>query len=205
MSSPCGSPLSNQRQHHKNGHIHKHHLKDGYSSLERLNRKPRVNKCSLEKIFLRRASLETMTPSQRNDERSFSRVTRSYCEDSSSDEGSGECFSDNADFIRNRKERSTVLVRRFYKNNQKVFTCRISSPLCICFISSLLTDHHLQFKTMKHAEVTFPISIRWPSQCVLEPERLSRHCHQDASQRGSGRWLLIAGWGNPARRIYGQS
>lgn len=38
----------------------------------------------------------------------------------SSDEGEGGGFSDSAEFIRNRKERSTVLVRRFFKNNQKV-------------------------------------------------------------------------------------
>uniref|UniRef100_A0A8C4HFJ3 Phosphoinositide phospholipase C n=1 Tax=Dicentrarchus labrax TaxID=13489 RepID=A0A8C4HFJ3_DICLA len=63
-------------------------LKYGYSSLERLNRRPRVNKCSLEKLFLRR--------------------------------GDGEGLLDSTEFIRNRKARSTVLVRRFFKNNQKV-------------------------------------------------------------------------------------
>ncbi|XP_061564651.1 1-phosphatidylinositol 4,5-bisphosphate phosphodiesterase epsilon-1 isoform X3 [Cololabis saira] len=39
---------------------------------------------------------------------------------SSSDEGDEDVLSDNVDFVRNRKERSTVLVRRFFKNNQKV-------------------------------------------------------------------------------------
>lgn len=49
--------------------------------------------------------------------------TRSCSQDgssSSSDEEDGGGFSDSAEFIRNRKERSTVLVRRFFKNNQKV-------------------------------------------------------------------------------------
>uniref|UniRef100_A0A3Q0RX65 Phosphoinositide phospholipase C n=1 Tax=Amphilophus citrinellus TaxID=61819 RepID=A0A3Q0RX65_AMPCI len=76
-SSPSSSPLLIHRECHQNGHFHQHRLKDGYSSLEGLNRKPR-------------ASLETMV------------------------------HSDNSEFIRNRKERSTVLVRRFFKNNQKV-------------------------------------------------------------------------------------
>lgn len=140
MSSPCGSPTANHRQHRRNGHIHRHHLKDGYSSLERLNRRPRVNKCSLEELFLRRASLETMRTTTRTtlrkDERSSSGVTRSCgggSGGSSSDEGDGEGLLDNTEFIRNRKERSTVLVRRFFKNNQKVFTCKI--PFFIAFNS----------------------------------------------------------------------
>lgn len=57
----------------------------------------------------------------RNDERLSSGATRN----GSSDEGDGEGLLDNAEFMRNRKERSTVLVRRFFKNNQKVFTCKI--------------------------------------------------------------------------------
>lgn len=59
------------------------------------------------------------------DERSRAEETRSCSQDSSSssssDDGDAEVHSDNSEFIRNRKERSTVLVRRFYKNNQKVF------------------------------------------------------------------------------------
>lgn len=39
---------------------------------------------------------------------------------SSSDEVDEEGPLDNTEFVRNRKERSTVLVRRFFKNNQKV-------------------------------------------------------------------------------------
>uniref|UniRef100_A0AAQ5YKB9 Phosphoinositide phospholipase C n=1 Tax=Amphiprion ocellaris TaxID=80972 RepID=A0AAQ5YKB9_AMPOC len=39
---------------------------------------------------------------------------------SSTDEEDGEAHPDNTEFVRNRKERSTVLVRRFFKNNQKV-------------------------------------------------------------------------------------
>lgn len=123
-SSPCSSPLSNHRQHHQNGHVHRHHRRDGYSSLERLNRKPRVNKCSREKLFLRRASLQTVTMSLRSEERSPS-LTRRCSRGSSSDEGDGDSFSDSTEFIRNRKERSTVLVRRFFKNNQKVSKCYI--------------------------------------------------------------------------------
>uniref|UniRef100_A0A673AZE3 Phosphoinositide phospholipase C n=1 Tax=Sphaeramia orbicularis TaxID=375764 RepID=A0A673AZE3_9TELE len=40
--------------------------------------------------------------------------------DSSGDEIDEECLLDTAEFDRNRKERSTVLVRRFFKNNQKM-------------------------------------------------------------------------------------
>ncbi|XP_054454527.1 1-phosphatidylinositol 4,5-bisphosphate phosphodiesterase epsilon-1 isoform X2 [Anoplopoma fimbria] len=120
MSSPCCSPLPKHRQHHQNGRVHRHHLKDGYSSLERLNRRPRVNKCSLEKLFPKRVSLEATRATARNDERSSSGVTRVCMEGSSSDEGDGEGLLENAEFIRSRKARSTVLVRRFFKNNQKM-------------------------------------------------------------------------------------
>ncbi|XP_041830274.1 1-phosphatidylinositol 4,5-bisphosphate phosphodiesterase epsilon-1 [Melanotaenia boesemani] len=112
VSSPCGSPCTNHRQHHQNGHIPLHHLKDGFSSLERLNRRLRVNKCSLEALFFRRASLETLGLS--------SGGIRSCSRDSSSDERDEEGLLDSREFVRNRKERSTVLVRRFLRNNQKV-------------------------------------------------------------------------------------
>lgn len=130
MSSPCGSPLSSSYKHHHNGHIRRHHLKDCYSSLERLNRKPRVNEYSLEKLFLQRASLETMTTTLEHNKRSPSGVSTNCFGDSSSDEVDGDGLLDNTvntEFIRNRKARSTVLVRRFFKNNQKVFTCNIFS------------------------------------------------------------------------------
>uniref|UniRef100_A0A7N8Y1T5 Phosphoinositide phospholipase C n=1 Tax=Mastacembelus armatus TaxID=205130 RepID=A0A7N8Y1T5_9TELE len=91
VSSPCSSPLSSHRQHHRNGHTQWHHVTSDYSSLERLNRRPRVNKCSLEKLY-----------QQRVDGDSFLANTV------------------NTEFVRNRKERSTVLVRRFCKNNKKV-------------------------------------------------------------------------------------
>ncbi|XP_041670988.1 1-phosphatidylinositol 4,5-bisphosphate phosphodiesterase epsilon-1 isoform X2 [Cheilinus undulatus] len=121
VSSPCSSPLSTHRQRPQNGHLKRCHLNDGYSSLERLNRRPRVNKCSMEKLFLRRASLETMTATTRNNERFSSEVMRTCSEGSSSsdDEDSDSLLGD-PEFDRNRKERSTVLVRRFFKNNQKV-------------------------------------------------------------------------------------
>ncbi|XP_038591439.1 1-phosphatidylinositol 4,5-bisphosphate phosphodiesterase epsilon-1 isoform X2 [Micropterus salmoides] len=120
VSSPCSSPLPNPRQHHQNGRLHRHHLKDGYSSLERLNRRPRVNKCSLEKLFLLRASLDTMTTTAGSVKRSSLGVTGNCSGGSSSDEEDGEGLLDNAEFVRNRGERSTVLVRRFFRNNQKV-------------------------------------------------------------------------------------
>uniref|UniRef100_A0A3P9CDJ3 Phosphoinositide phospholipase C n=1 Tax=Maylandia zebra TaxID=106582 RepID=A0A3P9CDJ3_9CICH len=92
------------------------------TAVQRLNRRPRVNKCSLEKLFLRRSSLETMLSTPVHNERLPTEETRDCSQDHSSDEGEVEAHSDNVDndFIRNRKERSTVLVRRFCKNNQKV-------------------------------------------------------------------------------------
>uniref|UniRef100_H2TGF4 Phosphoinositide phospholipase C n=1 Tax=Takifugu rubripes TaxID=31033 RepID=H2TGF4_TAKRU len=115
VSSPCNSPLLNHQQRHREGHFQRYRSKDGYSSLERLNRRPRVNKHSLQKLFPRRASLQTVIT-----------TGRSGLEDSSGSgsdgdgDGDGEELLDHTEFIRNRKERSTVLVRRFYKNNQKV-------------------------------------------------------------------------------------
>uniref|UniRef100_A0AAQ6A2X5 Phosphoinositide phospholipase C n=1 Tax=Amphiprion ocellaris TaxID=80972 RepID=A0AAQ6A2X5_AMPOC len=82
-----------------------------------LNRRPRGNRLSLDKLFLRRSSLENMTA---NDERSSPEWTRDCSRGSSTDEEDGEAHPDNTEFVRNRKERSTVLVRRFFKNNQKV-------------------------------------------------------------------------------------
>ncbi|XP_026171257.1 1-phosphatidylinositol 4,5-bisphosphate phosphodiesterase epsilon-1 isoform X3 [Mastacembelus armatus] len=123
VSSPCSSPLSSHRQHHRNGHTQWHHVTSDYSSLERLNRRPRVNKCSLEKLYQQRASFETMAKNLDHKDGSSSVVTRNSSEDSSSDEVDGDSFlanTVNTEFVRNRKERSTVLVRRFCKNNKKV-------------------------------------------------------------------------------------
>lgn len=49
--------------------------------------------------------------------------------DSSNEEEDEEAPLDEAEFLRNRKDRSTVLVRRFFKNNQKVLT---KFHDCIC-------------------------------------------------------------------------
>lgn len=216
MSSPCGSPLPNHRQHRQKGRIQLQLLKDGYSSLERLNRRPRVNKCSLEKLFPQRPSPQAVTTTTRSKERSFSLVARSCSGGSSSDEGEGEGLTGSTEFIRNRKDRSTVLVRRFYKNNQKVWRIRWSRDLHLYGIYVLNKCINMMFWTyllffmcnafdnlLQNCKTCWntSLSIRWPSQCVLEPEPLSRHCHQDTSQRRSGRRLIIAGHGDPARRI----
>ncbi|KAK7919592.1 hypothetical protein WMY93_010876 [Mugilogobius chulae] len=99
-SSPSASPdLSCHRL--PPGHLKRQRVITGYSSLECLNRRPRNNKCALDKLFL-----PSSAPGQ---------VSAS----SSSSESSAE-EADEEEFERNRKERSTVLVRRFYKNNTKV-------------------------------------------------------------------------------------
>ncbi|XP_061562127.1 1-phosphatidylinositol 4,5-bisphosphate phosphodiesterase epsilon-1 isoform X1 [Phycodurus eques] len=111
VSSPYSSPVPTHRQHRCNGHVHHHHLKDGFSSLERLDR----NTCSVEKFF------ESMTPALMRDERLSSEGRRGSCSGGSSgNEGAEDDVLDNSEFVRHRKERSTVLVRRFFKNNQKV-------------------------------------------------------------------------------------
>ncbi|KAM9425854.1 uncharacterized protein KZ484_014140 [Pholidichthys leucotaenia] len=122
-SSPCSSPSPNHYQSPKNGRINRKYLKDRFSSLERLNRKPRVDRCSLEKLLLWRASFENMQTRGRSTTggRTCNRRSSSSSSGSSSDEEDGGVLSDNdAGFIRRDKERSTVLVRRFYKNNQKM-------------------------------------------------------------------------------------
>ncbi|XP_026206755.1 1-phosphatidylinositol 4,5-bisphosphate phosphodiesterase epsilon-1 isoform X2 [Anabas testudineus] len=119
VSSPCGSPLSSSRQHHQNGHIHRQHLKGCYSSLERLNRRPRANEYSQEKLFIQTDSLETLTTATLGHNKRSPSGASTNC----MNEVDGDGLLDNAvnaEFIRNRKERSTVLVRRFFKNNQKV-------------------------------------------------------------------------------------
>ncbi|XP_037547362.1 1-phosphatidylinositol 4,5-bisphosphate phosphodiesterase epsilon-1 [Nematolebias whitei] len=117
VSSPSGSPLLSHR--HQNGHVSRHCLKDGYSSLGRFNKRQRVNKCNLEKLFLRPASLEILTTNMGSSSEG-SRHCISGGSSSSSDEEGGEMLLDTSEFVRDRKERSTVLVRRFFKNNQKV-------------------------------------------------------------------------------------
>lgn len=168
-SSPCSSPLSNHRQHSQNGHGHRPHRRDGYSSLERLNRRPRVNKCSQEKLFLRRASLQTVTMSLRSEERSSS-LTRRCSRGSSSDEGDGDSFSGSTEFIRNRKERSTVLVRRFFKNNQKVSKCYIPfsvEHVCSCNVSlpdtlppAMSTRRWIIFNQINPPPSSYPVHMR---------------------------------------------
>lgn len=118
-SSPCSSPLLNHQQRHQDGHLQAYRSRDGYSSLERLNRRSRVNKNSLQQLFPRRTSLQTVITAARSGLAS-SPGSRDCSEDSSSSDGDVEEVLDTTEFIRNRKERSTVLVRRFYKNNQKV-------------------------------------------------------------------------------------
>nr|XP_020460695.1 1-phosphatidylinositol 4,5-bisphosphate phosphodiesterase epsilon-1 isoform X2 [Monopterus albus] len=123
VSSPCSSPCPSHCQNPQNGHIRRQYVNNVYSSLERLNRRPRVNKCSLEKVFQQQSPLETMTKSLGQDERSPSGVTRNCSGNDSSSEVDGDGFLDSTvstELVRNRKERSTVLVRRFFKNNQKV-------------------------------------------------------------------------------------
>ncbi|XP_061911649.1 1-phosphatidylinositol 4,5-bisphosphate phosphodiesterase epsilon-1 isoform X2 [Entelurus aequoreus] len=115
-SSEPNSPLlpaCRQRRH--NGLIRRHRVKDDYVSLEGLNRRP--SRSSLERFFLRRASLESMRDKRMSSEGragSFSGGSSSSC---SSD---GEAGEDDSEFVRNRKDRSTLLVRRFFKNNQKM-------------------------------------------------------------------------------------
>ncbi|XP_055085431.1 1-phosphatidylinositol 4,5-bisphosphate phosphodiesterase epsilon-1 isoform X3 [Periophthalmus magnuspinnatus] len=98
-SSPGGSP-DVSRHCLPPGHLKRQRVITGYSSLERLNRRPRDNKCVVDKLFL--------PPS----------AGRGQMSSSSSETSTEE--ADEEDFERNRKERSTVLVRRFYKNNTKV-------------------------------------------------------------------------------------
>uniref|UniRef100_A0A7N9AT54 Phosphoinositide phospholipase C n=1 Tax=Mastacembelus armatus TaxID=205130 RepID=A0A7N9AT54_9TELE len=77
----------------------------------------------MEKLYQQRASFETMAKNLDHKDGSSSVVTRNSSEDSSSDEVDGDSFlanTVNTEFVRNRKERSTVLVRRFCKNNKKV-------------------------------------------------------------------------------------
>ncbi|CAL8281840.1 unnamed protein product [Merluccius merluccius] len=107
VSSPSSSPLPKHRHHHN------HHAQDGYSSLERLNRRPRVNKTSLEKLFLWRSSLDKESSSPKGSE-------GGSCSGEEEEEEEEGVAVDDVEFVRNRREGSTVLVRRFFKNNQKM-------------------------------------------------------------------------------------
>lgn len=105
VSSPQGARCT--RGCGNNGDIKMHdrtHLKcelcckNGYSSLERLNRKTKP-KCTLD------GALKRSVP--------FRLSASQDCSD-------GEGAVSDSEFVRNRKERSTVLVRRYLKNNQKI-------------------------------------------------------------------------------------
>ncbi|XP_077406391.1 1-phosphatidylinositol 4,5-bisphosphate phosphodiesterase epsilon-1 isoform X2 [Vanacampus margaritifer] len=103
-SSPCSSP---PRRPRRNGHVRHHRLKDGFSSLERLG----GHSCPSETFF------KSTTPAPMRDERSSSEEGRERRSGGGSED---EDLLENSEFVRNRKERSTVLVRRFFKNNQKM-------------------------------------------------------------------------------------
>ncbi|XP_057214152.1 1-phosphatidylinositol 4,5-bisphosphate phosphodiesterase epsilon-1 isoform X3 [Triplophysa rosa] len=105
VSSPQGSHCT--RGCGNNGDIKMHDRtdlkcelcrKNGFSSLERLNRKTKP-KCMLDRC-LKRSVPFRLSASQ-------------DCSD-------GEGAVSDSEFVRNRKERSTVLVRRYLKNNQKI-------------------------------------------------------------------------------------
>jgi len=114
-SSPSSSPLPQHRRHHPHHHHRPH---DGYSSLERLNRRPRVNKTSLEKLFHWRASLDK-EPAAKSGEAGSCSGEEEDEEEEGEEEEEGVAMDD-GEFVRNHRERSTVLVRRFCRNNQKV-------------------------------------------------------------------------------------
>lgn len=108
-SLPVASPQSSNCTHGcgTNGDIKLHDRtdfkcelcrKNGFSSLERLNRKTKP-KCSLDRC-LKRSVPFRLSASQ-------------DCSD-------GEGAVSDSEFVHNRKERSTVLVRRYLKNNQKI-------------------------------------------------------------------------------------
>lgn len=119
-----------------------------------------MNKCSLEQLFLRRASLETMTTTLRHKERLSLDAPRSCSGDSSSDYEEEEGLLDNLEFVRNRKERSTVLVRRFYKNNQKVHAPKITLFLFLCVLSVNTRDSHAPF-LLPPVRQDDQISLHW--------------------------------------------
>ncbi|KAL0984148.1 hypothetical protein UPYG_G00137700 [Umbra pygmaea] len=79
-------------------------LRDGFSSLEGLNRRPRP-KVPVESFF-RRASLEGIV--------SCTKQT------TSPEKSDSDCALSDSEFNRNRKGRSTLLVRRFNKGNRAV-------------------------------------------------------------------------------------
>uniref|UniRef100_A0A8C2EA47 Phosphoinositide phospholipase C n=1 Tax=Cyprinus carpio TaxID=7962 RepID=A0A8C2EA47_CYPCA len=103
--------------------------KNAFSSLERLNRKSKPM-CSQGRCLKRSAPFRLSVPD---------------CSDS---EGS---VSD-SEFVRNKKERSTVLVRRYLKNNQKIKktvcagTRAIVRTLPTGCISDRVWDNHLEIK-----------------------------------------------------------
>lgn len=120
--------------------------KNVFSSLERLNRKTKP-KCSLDRC-LKRSVPFRLSASQ-------------DCSD-------GEGAVSDSEFVRSRKERSTVLVRRYLKNNQK-----IKKTVCTGTRAIVRTGH---------------ISPRvWRSVCG-QTCHLERRCTHEAG--GYGRALL---------------
>ncbi|XP_062330933.1 1-phosphatidylinositol 4,5-bisphosphate phosphodiesterase epsilon-1 [Osmerus eperlanus] len=111
-------------------------LRDGYSSLERLNRRPKPKVSSVEKLFLRRASLEATTASR-------SPLGSSPGETVSPPKSDSDGGLSDSEFVRNKKERSTVLVRRFYRNNQKVkkSVCTGTRAIVRTLPSGHISDH----------------------------------------------------------------
>ncbi|KAJ7987722.1 hypothetical protein DPEC_G00329440 [Dallia pectoralis] len=101
----------------------RHYLKDGFSSLERLNRRPKA-KVTMEGFF-NRASQEGVLSSSKQ-----STIPQ---------KGDGNCGPANSEFVRNRKDRSTVLVRRFNKGDRTVKRSVCTGTKAI--VRSMLSGH----------------------------------------------------------------
>uniref|UniRef100_A0A3P8XGD7 Phosphoinositide phospholipase C n=1 Tax=Esox lucius TaxID=8010 RepID=A0A3P8XGD7_ESOLU len=100
----------------------RHYLRDGYSSLERLNRRPKT-KVSVESLFSRATPEGTLCSKQ-----------STIPQKSDSDSGPSD-----SEFIRDRKERSTVLVRRYYKGDRTVKKSVCTGTKAI--VRSMLSGH----------------------------------------------------------------
>uniref|UniRef100_W5KBX6 Phosphoinositide phospholipase C n=1 Tax=Astyanax mexicanus TaxID=7994 RepID=W5KBX6_ASTMX len=94
----------------------------GFSSLERLNRRPK-SKCTLGRC--------THTLGQGSGLSRLKLTLQSHSD--------GEGAAPDGDFVRNKKERSTVLVRRYLKNNKKITKMVCSGTRAI--VRTLPTGH----------------------------------------------------------------
>uniref|UniRef100_A0A8C1Q6K5 Phosphoinositide phospholipase C n=1 Tax=Cyprinus carpio TaxID=7962 RepID=A0A8C1Q6K5_CYPCA len=146
----CGTAMYN-KLHDRTDFVCAVCHKNGFSSLERINRKTKPI-CSQGRYVKRSTPFRLSVPA---------------CSDS-------EGTVSDSEFVRNKKERSTVLVRRYLKNNQKIkkTVCTGTRAIVRTLPTGCISDRVWESVCGKTCHfVGLPIEGLSPEVCLLHPSR----------------------------------